>query len=146
MKVGAKIDQAQLKQLVGKMEELKRYSKQGLSDEIGAIAMNAARRAKRVAPASAGPTLKRQIGSQAMGMNAVVYANTHYAPYVEFGTGMFVDLSETKALGIPDTYAWQFKGKKDGYMHPQPFFFNSIRYELKAGLDRIEKRLKDITR
>jgi HK97 gp10 family phage protein len=146
MKVGAKIDQAQLKQLVGKMDELKRYSKQGLSDEIGAIAMNAARRAKRVAPASAGPTLKRQIGSQAMGMNAVVYAKTHYAPYVEFGTGMFVDLSETKALGIPDSYAWQFKGKKDGYMHPQPFFFNSIRYELKAGLDRIEKRLKDITK
>lgn len=146
MKVGAKIDQAQLKQLVGKMDELKRYSKQGLSDEIGAIAMNAARRAKRIAPASAGPTLKRQIGSQAMGMNAVVYAKTHYAPYVEFGTGMFVDLSETKALGIPDSYAWQFKGKKDGYMHPQPFFFNSIRYELKAGLDRIEKRLKDITK
>jgi HK97 gp10 family phage protein len=146
MKVGAKIDQAQLKQLVGKMEELKKYSTQGLSDEIGAIAMNAARRAKRVAPASAGPTLKRQIGSQAMGMNAVVYAKTHYAPYVEFGTGMFVDLSETQALGIPDSYAWQFKGKKDGYMHPQPFFFNSIRYELKAGLDRIEKRLKDITK
>lgn len=146
MKVGAKIDQAQLKQLVGKMDELKRYSKQGLSDEIGAIAMNAARRAKRIAPASAGPTLKRQIGSQAMGMNAVVYAKTHYAPYVEFGTGMFVDLSEIKALGIPDSYAWQFKGKKDGYMHPQPFFFNSIRYELKAGLDRIEKRLKDITK
>ena len=49
-------------------------------------------------------------------------ANANYAPYVEFGTGGNVTLDDMLELGIPASYAEQFKGAKEGNMRPQPFF------------------------
>lgn len=45
-------------------------------------------------------------------------------------------------LGIPKSYAAQFKGAKPGYMKPQPFFFSSARIGLKKLLMRLNGEIK----
>ena len=79
--------------------------------------------------------------------NGQVYCVTvkkNYAPYVEFGTGSKVDLTDMLALGIPSSYAAQFKGKgiKKINLPARPFLFNSARKGLQMLLLRLTKRIQ----
>jgi len=49
-------------------------------------------------------------------------------------------------LGIPESYAMQFKGKgvKKVNLPARPYFFNSIRRQLKILLKNIDTKLKKI--
>ena len=65
-------------------------------------------------------------------------------PYVEFGTGGSVDLTDMLELGIPASYAAQFKGKgiKNVNLPARPFFFNAARIGLKNLLVRLNGEIK----
>ena len=141
-----KIDQKDLTRLRQKLNKLSLLDSKVLSNELGAAGLDIARIAIKKAPAmrskSGGGTLRQSIRSEKQGKSVEVIAGAKYAPYVEFGTGGFVNFEDMLELGIPKSYAAQFKGKTDGFMKPQPFFFGSARIGLKKLLNRLEIQIK----
>lgn len=165
--MSAKINQSDLRKIQKKMKALEKLSKSGLSAEIGRAAFDIANRAKQAAPNNTG-NLVGSIGSSASGKTAEVFANANHAPYVEFGTADKVDLTDMKALGIPSSYAAQFKGsgftgklpvfirekgKEVGWrmvqfpvrLSPRPFFFGSAREGFAVLLRRLKAEIKKHT-
>jgi len=158
-----KINQRDLAQLNKKLAYLKGYDRNVLSSQLAFTASHIKRRAIKNVKSVADDTgkLSQSINYEANGKTISVYVNANYAPYVEFGTGNKVDLSDMRELGIPESYAMQFKGegftgqkpvyfgKKIGWRMVQfpihlparPFFFNAVRVEYKKMLERITKQI-----
>jgi len=136
-----KIDKSDLAQLKKKLDNLRAFDKKTLSNELGRAGLDIARIAKRAAPVDKG-TLRQSIKSEKKGKTVEIIAGAKYAPYVEFGTGGFVNFDDMLELGIPSSYAAQFKGSKPGYMKPQPFFFSSARIGLKKLLIRLNGEIQ----
>lgn len=67
-----------------------------------------------------------------------VIAAQHYAPYVEFGTGGFVDVP----AGL-ETYASRFKGKgiKQVNLPPRPFLYPTWKQETNEMMNRLERAI-----
>ncbi len=139
-----KINSSDLAQLKKKLNNLRAFDKKTLSNELGRAAMDIARLAKQNAPVDKG-TLKQSIKSESKGKTVEVIAGAHYAPYVEFGTGGMVDLDDMLQLGIPASYAAQFKGKgiKEVNLPARPFFFSSARIGFKTLLIRLKGELNN---
>ena len=146
MNIDYKIDQKDLRLLKKKIKSLKDFSGQTLSSEIGKTAFAIERRSKRKVPVDTGG-LKQSIKTFHSEKKAFVEAGKKYAPFVEFGTGSKVDLTDMKALGIPESYAKQFKGKgiRDINLPARPFLFPSARTEFLNLLKRITDKLKKLT-
>ena len=136
-----KINQSDLSQLKKKLDNLRTFDKTTLSNELGNTGADISRIATKAAPSDYG-TLRQSIRYQKQGKTVEVIAGAKYAPYVEFGTGAFVTFDDMLELGIPKSYAAQFKGAKPGYMKPQPFFFGSARIGLKKLLTRLNGEIK----
>ena len=143
MNVNIKIDQSDLSQLKKKLDNLRAFESQKLSNELGKTALDISRMAKQTAPVDSG-TLKQSIKAERKGKTVEVIAGAHYAPYVEFGTGGSVDLNDMLELGIPASYAAQFKGKgiRDVNLPARPFFFSSGRIGFKNLLNRLNGEIK----
>mgnify|MGYP006163969183 CR=1 FL=1 len=139
-----KINSSDLAQLKKKLNNLRAFDKKTLSNELGRAAMDIARLAKQNAPVDKG-TLKQSIKSERKGKTVEVIAGANYAPYVEFGTGGMVDLDDMLQLGIPASYAAQFKGKgiKEVNLPARPFFFSSARIGFKTLLNRLKGELNN---
>jgi hypothetical protein len=147
--ISVKIKQSDLNDLNRKLNQLKSFSKEGLSKEIGDTAAFSAARMQKSVPTDKA-ALKQGIKFGRMGKMARVFSKAFYSPYVEFGTRdgnmKFDDMLE---LGIPKSYAEQFKAsplKKKTNQNARPFFFSSIRVELKTLMDRLDRRLNTLTR
>ena len=137
-----RIDKNQLMMLRKKIEDLGKLSAQELSNELGITSLKIVESAKNYVPVKDG-NLKSSIGAERQNkQNVRVFAKAVYAPYVEFGTGRGVTLREIDQLGIPRSYAEQFKGKGKGrgFVYARPYFFPAVRKEF----DELEKRL-DLT-
>tara|TARA_R110002153_G_scaffold160559_1_gene312920 strand:- start:1203 stop:1646 length:444 start_codon:yes stop_codon:yes gene_type:complete len=143
MNVNIKIDQSDLSQLKKKLDNLRAFESQKLSNELGKTALDISRMAKQTAPVDSG-SLKQSIKAERKGKTVEVIAGAHYAPYVEFGTGGSVDLDDMLQLGIPASYAAQFKGKgiRDVNLPARPFFFSSARIGFKNLLNRLNGEIK----
>ena len=139
-----KISQSDLSQLNKKLDNLRAFDKKTLSNELGRSSMDIVRMAKQNAPVDKG-TLKQSIKSERKGKTVEVIAGANYAPYVEFGTGGMVDLDDMLQLGIPPSYAGQFKGKgiKEVNLPARPFFYNAARIGLKNLLVRLKGELNN---
>lgn len=139
-----KISQSDLSQLNKKLDNLRAFDKKTLSNELGRSAMDIVRMAKQNAPVDKG-TLKQSIKSERKGKTVEVIAGANYAPYVEFGTGGMVDLNDMLQLGIPPSYAAQFKGRgiKEVNLPARPFFYNAARIGLKNLLVRLKGELNN---
>ena len=136
------INQKDLQSLYKKLAFLQSYDKKELSRELSYTASQIDRRAKKSAPVDTG-NLRQSIGYEVGNKKISVFARANYAPYIEFGTGGGVDLSDMQQLGIPDSYAAQFKGKGEKVVNfpARPFFFSSVRYEYKQPFQRISKNI-----
>ena len=144
----AKISQPHLKALNKKISKLKGLSEQQLSNALASVAFDAARIAKQSVVVNKS-SLKNSISASKVDKNTVVFkASVKYAPYVEYGTGMLVNLSEMEELGIPASYAAQFKGKgiREVNLPARPFFFSSLRIALAKGMIDINNRIKKLTK
>ena len=143
MNVNLKIDQSDLNKLKNKLDKMRAFESKTLSNELGKTGMEIVRLAKRSAPVDNG-ALKQSISAQRSGKSINVVAAAHYAPYVEFGTGGRVDLTDMTQLGIPPSYAAQFKGKgiRDINLPARPFFFSSARIGFKNLLNRLNGEIK----
>ena len=148
--VDVKLNKSDLKSLTRKLDKLSKLSKQELSNEIGKTIFDSAKRMKTdvVVGKYLGGTLKQSIVAGASKNKGFVKAKANYAPYVEFGTGRLVDLEDLTDLGLPASYAMQFKGKgiKEVNLPARPFFFSSVRFELARLLKRLDKTIKKVTK
>ena len=142
--MSVKINQSDLKLLKKKLDNLRAFDKKTLSNEIGKTALEISRLAKQNAPVDTG-TLRQSIRAEKKVKTAEVIAGAKYAPYVEFGTGSQVDLSDMLELGIPESYAAQFKGKgvKNINLPARPFFFSSARIGFNDLLNRLKGQINN---
>lgn len=95
------------------------------------------RSAKQKAPKGNGE-LRRSITSKVEGEIGVVYTPLEYAPYVEFGTGLFAEEGGRK--DVP----WNYKDDEGEWhttsgMHPQPY----MRPALEENREEIKRILKE---
>jgi phage gpG-like protein len=139
------VDPIDLKELESKMKSLFRLSKQELSTEVGIWGTTTTRLAKERVPKDTNHLMK-SISGRREGDQAVVEAKANYAPYVEFGTGRNVDLSELDELGIPELYAAQFKGKREVNLPARPYLYNSARQALHEMLSNMNRKIKNIVK
>ena len=146
--INAKIDKNDLAKLARKMEALKKISRQEMSNELGKAAFDIVRLAKRSAPVDKG-NLRSLIGLELTNTNQIeIFSNATYSAYVEFGTGARVSLTDMRELGIPDSYAAQFKGKgiRDVNLPARPYFFSSARTGLQTLLKRLDNTINKATK
>ena len=143
MDVNIKINASDLSKLNKKLDKLRAFESQKVSNELGKTGLEIVRLAKREVPAPTG-TLRNTISAQRSGKTVNVIAAANYAPYVEFGTGGRVDLDDMLRLGIPASYAAQFKGKgiRDVNLPARPFFFSSARIGFQNLLNRLNGEIK----
>lgn len=138
-----KIDQSDLNKLKNKLDKMRAFESKTLSNELGKTGMEIVRLAKREVRYVNGD-LRNSISAQRSGKSINVVAAAHYAPYVEFGTGGRVNLTDMTELGIPPSYAAQFKGKgiREVNLPARPFFFSSARIGFKNLLNRLNGEIK----
>lgn len=138
-----KIDQSDLNKLKNKLDKMRAFESKTLSNELGKTGMEIVRLAKREVRYVNGD-LRNSISAQRSGKSINVVALAHYAPYVEFGTGGRVNLTDMTELGIPPSYAAQFKGKgiREVNLPARPFFFSSARIGFKNLLNRLNGEIK----
>ena len=145
MNVNLKIDQSDLSKLKNKLDKMRAFESKTLSNELGKTGMEIVRLAKREVRYDNGD-LRKSISAETnkTTKSVVIQALAHYAPYVEFGTGGRVDLTDMTQLGIPPSYAAQFKGKgiRDINLPARPFFFSSARIGFKNLLNRLNGEIK----
>ena len=94
--------------------------KQKLNEILQEACLLVERSAKQKAPKGRTGELRRSIASRVEGEEGVVYTPLEYAPYVEFGTGLFAE--EGGRTDVP----WSYKDEKDEWhttsgMPPQPY-------------------------
>ena len=95
------------------------------------------RTAKQKAPKGNGD-LRRSITSKVEGLEGIVYTPLEYAPYVEYGTGLFAE--EGGRQDVP----WHYKDDEGNWhstsgMHPHPF----MRPALNENREQIKRVLKE---
>lgn len=142
--MNAKINQQDLAILDKKLKQLKRFSRQELSNEVGKTASDIVKRSTQKVPVDKGK-LKQSVYMAKKGNTAEVGYNKKYAPYQEFGTGRYIDTKDAKALGFSDSeikMLFKGEGKRQVNLQPQPYFFPSVREALKGLIDRLDDKLK----
>lgn len=142
--MNAKINPQDLAILDKKLKQLKRFSRQELSNEVGKTASDIVKRSTQKVPVDKGK-LKQSVYMAKKGNTAEVGYNKKYASYQEFGTGRYIDTKDAKALGFSDSEIKQLfkgEGKRQVNIQPQPFFFPSVREGLKGLMDRLDEKLK----
>jgi HK97 gp10 family phage protein len=121
-----------IEEVLGRLDSLLDTNK--LQAAIGKACALVERSAKEKAPKGAGE-LRRSITSKVEGETGVVYTPLEYAPYVEFGTGLFAE--EGGRLDVP----WNYQDDKGEWhrtsgQHPQPF--------MRPALDENREEIKRI--
>lgn len=100
------------------------YDAKGVKTGVSKACALVEREAKQKAPKASG-NLRRSITSKVtdggMTVEGEVYTPCEYAPYVEFGTGLYAEAGNGRKTG------WAFKDEKTGEtiwthgQHPQPY-------------------------
>ena len=162
-----KLNEADLARLNFKFNKLKNLDRREFSKQIAITAKSAEatmiKKIKSIPFNNSLGGLAQGVNSEISNKKAVIENFKKYAPFIEFGTGREVDLTDMIDFGIPASYARQFKGrgfkgKKSVFMgsrigwrtiqfpihiKPKPFFFISIMQELKNLLSRLDKIIKN---
>ena len=130
-----KIDISGLGGVVNRLEEI--TDKQKLERALGKACAVVERAAKQKAPKGTGE-LARSITSKVENYEGIVFTPLYYAPYVEFGTGLFAE--EGGRTDVPwcyqdDSGEWHTTSGQ----HPQPF----MRPALNENREQIKKIIKD---
>lgn len=150
MKADIKFDPKSLMQLKEKFKQLQDLSSQELSNELARFGFDARNKMVQKINVQAVDTgqLKGSINVDVRNKQVRLWSDKKYAPYVEFGTGRKYSGVELDRLGIDRSYSAQFKGKSQDRVHlpARPYFFNSVREELKDLMVRLENRIDKLTK
>lgn len=109
---------------------------QKLNEALGKACAIVERAAKEKAPNDTGE-LRRSITSKVEGNQGIVYTPLEYAPYIEYGTGLFAE--EGGRTDVP----WCYKDDEGNWhttsgMHPHPYMRPALN-ENRAEIIRIVK-------
>lgn len=94
---------------------------QGIEAALSKACAIVERSAKQNAPKGDGE-LRRSITSKVDGLTGTVFTALEYAPYVEYGTGLFAEGGNGRTWDLP----WHYEDEKGEWhsssgQHPQPF-------------------------
>lgn len=112
----------EIKGLEGVLERLDGIAGDNMPAQIEKACLLVERTAKQTAPKVDG-ALRRSITSKVEGYSGTVFSNLFYAPYVEYGTGLF----STHEMGGRKDVPWvYYDEKKNEYIttygqYPQPY-------------------------
>lgn len=124
--------------LEGILDRLDKIEKaEGIYNALGKACALVERDAKKKAPKGDGH-LRRSITSEVRGLEGVVFTPLEYAPYVEYGTGLYAEEGGRK--DVP----WHYQDDKGEWhstsgQHPQPF----MRPALNSNREKIKQILKE---
>ena len=130
----------EIKGLEGVLERLEGIAGKNISDQIEQACLLVERTARQTAPKIDG-ALRRSIATKVDGTTGTVFSNLFYAPYVEYGTGLFSIHPMGGRKDVPWVY---FDEKNKQYIttygqHAKPF----MRPALDENRDRIVEILKE---
>lgn len=125
-----------LDELIERIDGL--VDEQKINKALGKACAVVERSARQKAPKDTGE-LRRSIESKVEHLEGVVFTTEEYAPYVEFGTGLFAE----EGNGRKDV-PWHYKDDKGNWhttsgMHPKPF----MRPALHENRELIKRILKE---
>lgn len=125
-----------LDELIERIDGL--VDEQKINKALGKACAVVERTAKQKAAKDTGE-LRRSIESKVENLEGIVFTPLEYAPYVEFGTGLFAE----EGNGRKDV-PWHYKDDKGNWhttsgMHPQPF----MRPALHENRELIKRILKE---
>lgn len=123
------------KELLDKLKKI--ASEEQVNQALGKACALVERSAKQKAPKGTGE-LRRSITSKVENGEGIIYTPLHYAPYIEFGTGLFAEEGGRK--DVP----WCYQDDKGEWhstsgQHPRPF----MRPALNENREEIIRILKD---
>jgi len=144
--ITAKIQQVDINALVSRFKKAGAELNKSVADDLAESALEVRNGAIRRAPVDGG-RLRGDINIRKIKPNGLLWnvnVKAKYAPYMEFGTGKKVNLTELTDAGFPETYAAQFKGQgiKQVNLQPKPFLFPSVNEEA----PRLMKQLRNTIR
>lgn len=124
-----------VEEVLGALDQLK--DTEGLEAALGQACALVERTAKQKAPKDTG-ALRQSITSEVRNLEGVVFTPLYYAPYVEYGTGLFAE--QGGRTDVP----WWYKDDKGEWhktsgQHPQPF----MRPALDENREQILRILKE---
>jgi HK97 gp10 family phage protein len=113
-----------------------------IKKEIAVATRNTSKAAKSFAPVNHS-RLKNSIRDNASGMTGEVVASADYAPYVEFGTGMLVNVPDELS-----SYAMQFKGQgiRQVNTRSQPYLYPAFFINRKKLTEQVDRKMAEIFR
>ena len=122
----------QVLEMLDKAGNIEKYQ-----EALGQACALVERSAKEKAPKATG-ALRGSITSEVQGLEGVVFTPLEYAPYVEYGTGLFAE------NGGRQDVPWHYKDDKGEWhttsgQHPQPF----MRPALEENREEIIRMLKE---
>ena len=128
-----------LEEILDSLDNL--YGMQSYSKGLEKACTLVERSAKQKAPKGAGE-LRRSITSKVNGLEGIVYTPLEYAPYVEYGTGLFAE--NGGRLDVP----WHYQDDKGNWystkgMPPHPYMRPALNENKQEILRIIKESLKD---
>lgn len=113
----ARVDFEGLDEVLDRLDEL--VNQQNIQQSLGRACALVERSAKQKAPKDNGE-LRRSITSKVEGLQGIVFTPLEYAPYVEYGTGLFAE--EAGRKDVP----WHYQDDEGNWhstngQKPQPF-------------------------
>ena len=108
-----------------------------LKKNLEKAALLVERSAKQKAPKDTG-ALRRSITSKVEGLEGIIYTPLEYAPYIEYGTGLFAERNGRK--DVP----WNYQDDKGNWhstsgLKPQPFMRPSLEENREKILDILKE-------
>lgn len=126
-----------LEEVLGELEQIADTNK--LDNALKMSCYVVERSAKQNAPKGKTGELARSIKSKVEGLEGIVYTNLEYAPYIEYGTGLFAE------NGGRTDVPWKYQDEETGDwystygMNPNPY----MRPALNENRERILKFIKE---
>lgn len=130
-------------QIMTKLSDL--YDANGVKNGMGKACATVEAAAKQKAPKDTG-ALRRSITSKieadGMTIEGDIYTSLEYAPYVEYGTGLFAESGNGRKTG------WGYKDDEDNWhythgQHPQPYMRPALNENREKIITLIKEGLLD---
>ena len=125
-----------IEELLVRLDKMSDITK--VQDSLSKATLLVEKEAKQNAPKDTG-ALRRSITSKVEGLEGTVFTPLEYAPYIEYGTGLFAEAGNGRKK-VP----WNYKDDEGNWhstsgMKPQPF----MRPALNNNREKIKKILKE---
>ena len=130
-------------QIMTKLSSL--YDADGIKSGMGKACATVEAAAKQKAPKDTGAlrrSIKSKVETEDMTVEGIIFTPLDYAPYVEYGTGLFAEAGNGRKTG------WGYKDDEDNWhythgQHPQPYMRPALNENKEKIISVIKEGLLD---